>query len=167
MADIEKVKKGFKCCSAAKADSVCFESECPYKNHDERSEKCCIDEMLDNGLEAIEQLEKTVEDQAERIAIMEAEMPGWISVDEKLPDNAKHKGAFCPRYRVLTKWGETVGWYNPDKGWWYFLLWYTYGVGVDFEHGDDPKLAHEKNGAKVVTHWMPMQELQKEGAADE
>ena len=94
-------------------------------------------------------------------------MPGWISVDEKLPDNAKHKGAFCPRYRVLTQWGETVGWYNPDKGWWYFLLWYTDGVGVDFEHGDDPKLAHEKNGAKVVTHWMPMQELQKEGAADE
>ena len=94
-------------------------------------------------------------------------MPGWISVDEKLPDNAKHKGAFCPRYRVLTKWGETVGWYNPDKGWWYFLLWYTDGVGVDFEHSDDPKLAHEKNGAKVVTHWMPMQELQKEGAADE
>ena len=115
----------------------------------------------------IENMEKIIEDQAERIAIMEAEMPGWISVDEKLPDNAKHKGAFCPRYRVLTKWGETVGWYNPDKGWWYFLLWYTDGVGVDFEHGDDPKLAHEKNGAKVVTHWMPMQELPKEGAADE
>ena len=75
MADIEKVKKGLKCCSAANADRVCFESECPYKNQDTRSENCCIDEMLDNGLEAIEQLEKTVEDQAERIAIMEADAP--------------------------------------------------------------------------------------------
>ena len=86
MVDIEKAKKGFKCCSAANADRVCFEFECPYKNQDPHSEKCCIDEMLDNGLEAIEQLEKTVEDQVERIAIMEAEMQGWISVDEKLPD---------------------------------------------------------------------------------
>lgn len=82
---LEKAKKGLKCCSAAKADSVCFESECPYKNHDERSENCCIDEMLDNGLEVIEELEKTVEDQAERIAIMEAEMLGWIDISEQQP----------------------------------------------------------------------------------
>ena len=86
MADIEKVKKGLKCCSAANTDRVCPAFECPYKNQDPRSENCCIDEMLDNGLAAIEELEKTVEDQAERIAIMEAEMPGWISASEKLPE---------------------------------------------------------------------------------
>lgn len=79
----------------------------------------------------------------------------WIPVTERLPENANHKGAFCPRYRVLTPWGETVGWYNPDNGCWYFLLWYLDGIGVDFNLGDSPKLAHEKPGKTVVTHWMP------------
>ena len=86
----------------------------------------------------------------------------WIPVSERLPENAKHKGAFCPRCRVLTKWGETVGWYNPDKGCWYFLLWYLDGVGVDFEKGDNPKLAYEKPGATVVTHWILMKESDQE-----
>ena len=125
----------------------------------------CQKNACERALEVIEQLEKTVEDQAERIAIMSE--GGWISVEKRLPDNAEHKGAHCPRYRVYTKWGETVGWYNPDKGCWYFLLWYLDGKGVDFENGDHPQLAHEINGAKVVGYWMPMNEPPKEGAADE
>ncbi len=39
---------------------------------------------------------------------------GWIPVDERLPENAKHKGALCPRYQLMTKYGVTEGWYNPD-----------------------------------------------------
>ena len=39
---------------------------------------------------------------------------GWIPVDRKLPPNANHKGALCPRYQVMTKYGVTEGWYNPD-----------------------------------------------------
>lgn len=93
---------------------------------------------------------KTVEDACNII-----QRNRWIPVTERLPENANHKGAYCPRYRVLTQWGETYGWYNPDKGCWYFLLWYLDGIGVDFIYGDDPKLAHEKPGATVVTHWMP------------
>lgn len=34
---------------------------------------------------------------------------GWISVDRELPPNAKHKGALCPRYQVMTKYGVTEG----------------------------------------------------------
>ena len=113
----------------------------------------------------IENMETMIEDMEERIAIM-TEHGLWIPVEERLPENAQHKGAHCPRYKVYTKWGETEGWYNPDKGCWYFLLWYFAGEKVDFEHGDDPKLAHEINGAKVVTHWMPLSEPPKEGEAE-
>ena len=35
---------------------------------------------------------------------------GWIPVDRELPPNAKHKGAFCPKYQVMTKYGVTEGW---------------------------------------------------------
>ena len=112
----------------------------------------------------IETQEKIIEEQEERIAIM-SEHGLWIPVEERLPENAQNKGAHCPRYKVYTKWGETEGWYNPDKGCWYFLLWYFAGEKVDFEHGDYPKLAHEINGAKVVTHWMPLSEPPKEGEA--
>lgn len=83
----------------------------------------------------------------------------WIPVSERLPENAKRKGAFCPKYRVQTKFGETDGWYNPDKGCWYFLVWYLEGYGVDFERGDAPYIAHEKPGHNVVTHWMPVKEV--------
>ena len=31
---------------------------------------------------------------------------GWIPVERELPPNAKHKGAFCPKVRVMTKFGE-------------------------------------------------------------
>ena len=37
------------------------------------------------------------------------EADGWIPVEERLPENAKHKGAFCPRYQVSTKFGVTEG----------------------------------------------------------
>ena len=39
---------------------------------------------------------------------------GWIPVEERLPENAKHKGALCPRYQLMTKYDVTEGWYNPD-----------------------------------------------------
>ena len=39
---------------------------------------------------------------------------GGIPVDRELQPNAKHKGALCPRYQVMTKYGVTEGWNNPD-----------------------------------------------------
>ena len=35
---------------------------------------------------------------------------GWIPVEKELPPNAKQKGAFCPKYQVMTKYGVTEGW---------------------------------------------------------
>lgn len=86
----------------------------------------------------------------------------WIPVSERLPENAKHKGAFCPRYYVMTEFGQTEGWYNPDVGCWYVLLWFmdarfeTWNISL--ERGDVPKLV--KN--VPVTAWMPLPEPYKE-----
>lgn len=87
---------------------------------------------------------------------------GWISVKDKLPHNAEHPGAFCPRYQVMTKYGVTEGWYNPDKGCWYTLVWFYLGRktwdDIDFERGDIPEVTDKIE----VTHWKEMPEPPKE-----
>lgn len=79
---------------------------------------------------------------------------GWISVKDRLPENADYPGAFCPRYLVMTKYGRSEGWYNPDKGCWYTLVWFLIGRytedDIDMERGDIPKISNNIE----VTHWM-------------
>jgi len=86
----------------------------------------------------------------------------WISVKNKLPPNADHPGAFCPRYQVMTKYGVTEGWYNPDKGCWYTLVWFYLGRktfdDIDYERGDIPGITDKIE----VTHWKEMPEPPKE-----
>lgn len=67
-------------------------------------------------------------------AIELLEQTGWIPVSERLPENAKHKGAFCPKYYVMTEFGQTEGWYNPDLLGRYLTPkelreWYNYRIG--------------------------------------
>ena len=92
------------------------------------------------------------------------EVGGWISVKDKLPENAKHPNAFCPRYLIYTDYGITEGWYNPNKECWYgFLTFMTdeFEVwNIDLERGDIPKRV--KN--IPVKYWMPLPEPPKEDA---
>ena len=96
---------------------------------------------------------------------------GWISVKDRLPPNADHPGAFCPRYQVMTKYGVTDGWYNPDYGCWYTLVWFYLGRktfdDIDFERGDIPGITDKIE----VTHWKkmpePPREDEKEAKTDE
>lgn len=84
--------------------------------------------------------------------------PRWIPVAERLPENAKHKGALCPKYYVMTEYGVTEGWYNPDVKCWYALLWFMdvrfeeWNINID--KGDIPKLV--KNVPVIA--WMPLPE---------
>ena len=89
---------------------------------------------------------------------------GWIPVDRELPPNAKHKGALCPRYQVMTKYGVTEGWYNPDVKSWYCLFWFLLGrydellgrydeTDIDFEKGDKPKVIRVPDGTGIVVAW--------------
>ena len=91
----------------------------------------------------------------------------WISVKDRMPPNADHPGAFCPKYQVMTKYGVTDGWYNPDKGCWYTLVWFYLGRktfdDIDFERGDIPGITDKIE----VTHWKEMPEPPKEVTPDD
>lgn len=91
---------------------------------------------------------------------------GWIPVERGLPPNAKHEGEFCPKYQVMTKYGVTEGWYNPDAEGWYVLIWFMTerykDSEVDLDRGDVPKvvfLPDEVNNARhILTAWRPLPE---------
>jgi hypothetical protein len=95
----------------------------------------------------------------------------WHRVEEEgLPPNAKHPGAFCKKYQVMTKLGVTEGWFNPDvgeNGLWDILVWFFMGHyddvnDIDFERGDKPKLMWVTKD--YVSAWREMPEPPKEDA---
>lgn len=81
----------------------------------------------------------------------------WIPCSKRLPENAKHKGAFCPKLWVKTKYGITEGWYNPDVESWYCLFWFLVGrydeTDIDLEKGDKPKVIRVPDGTGIVIAW--------------
>lgn len=133
MADREKVIKGLECCS--KDVRTC--AVCPYDKEMEISN--CEWDLSRDALELLKEQE-------------------WIPISERLPENANHPGEFCPRVRVMTVWGESYGWFNPDKNGWYFLVWFTeYSTNtIDFERGDIPSVCYTPRDTKLITHWKPI-----------
>lgn len=87
---------------------------------------------------------------------------GWIPVEERLPENAKHKGTFCPKYQVDTKYGVTEGWYNPDVKSWYCLFWFMtkryLQHEIDFKKGDAPEVVRVPVESDIVIAWRPLPE---------
>ena len=91
---------------------------------------------------------------------------GWITVEERLPEDAKHKGALCPRYQLMTKYGVTDGWYNPDLESWYILIWFMteryLDSEIDFERGTWTKIVRCENKVNdrhsIVMAWRPLPE---------
>lgn len=90
----------------------------------------------------------------------------WIPVTERLPENAAHLGAFCPRHMVMTKYGVTEGWYNPDKESWFILFWFMterlLEHEISFGSGDVPRMLKVPIHTGVVTAWMPLPKPYKE-----
>lgn len=88
---------------------------------------------------------------------------GWIPCSERMPENAKIKGVFCPKYQIMTDYGVTEGWYNPDQSGWYVLFWFMTGrfleSEIDFKKGDVPKVVFIPDDGKVkVIAWRPLPE---------
>ena len=100
---------------------------------------------------------------------------GWIPVEKELPPNAKHKGAFCPKYRVMTKYGVTDGWYNPDSESWYVLIWFMTDryleSEIDFDRGDKPKIVRlpdkVNNASHILNAWKPIKPYRPERSEEE
>lgn len=107
-------------------------------------------EELNNAVELVRKKDEKVKE-----LLKEQE---WIPISERLPENAEHPGAFCPKVRVLTVWGESYGWYNPDVKAWYFLEWYTdcSRNHLDFERGDYPGICYTPWNTNLITHWKPI-----------
>ena len=89
---------------------------------------------------------------------------GWIPVSKRLPDNSENEGQLCKRVSVMTRYGVTEGWYNPDFKTWFVLVWYM-GRSIDervidFERADYPAIVDDVD----VIAWKPLPEpYKKEG----
>ena len=112
----EEIKKGLECCSGQNKDTYC--TECPY-----RFEDC--DDLARHALALIQQLE--------------AQVPKWISVKERLPED------LCEVLICDDKGRMVVGHYDEDDG----HFWKR--VNADTFHSVN------------ATHWMPLPEPPKEG----
>lgn len=141
MPDLNKVIKGLECCLHGPMQC----EKCPYMAEVGKTVPNCVKTM-----------------RTDAIALLKAQEPKWISVKDRMPENADHPGAFCPRYQVMTKYGMTEGWYNQDKGCWYTLCWFLIGRydedDIDMERGDIPRTTDKLE----VTHWTPLPEPPKE-----
>lgn len=104
--------------------------------------------------------------QASKMIIDLLNQTEWIPIAERLPENAKHKGSFCPKYYVMTEYGVTEGWYNPDTKCWYALLWFMDEQfkewNINLDKGDIPRLV--KNVPVVA--WKPLPEPYKAESED-
>ena len=138
----EEVKKGLKCCR----DNVpCIRCEY-YKNRDHRY--TCQTDLFADVIAYIERLE--------------AQVPKWISVEERLPDDIEEvlilvkETEFYGQYKELSKsyFCQYIG--CVDDGEW-FTVW-CHG------HRYIKDTAKEPCADKLeVTHWMPLPEGPKEG----
>lgn len=155
----------------ARDGAVCDWSENGCKHSDERYAKVNNSSYISINDERLWQIlfdeacvegeqEKRIYDELKEICmgdIWRNMNDSWIPVYESLPENAKQKGALCPKYHVMTKYGETVGWYNPDYESWFILLWFMTErfdeINIDLERGSIPKVARIPYRSGVVKAW--------------
>lgn len=127
----EEIKKGLEICYE---DIDC--SECPYLANCFNDDTAPYGAVMPDALAYIQQLE--------------AQVPRWIPVEEKLPE--RHGQQCVGLYSI----GEYKGYLTP-----YIFTWHAYGNNgyVDGPHFNDEGL----DGLKVH-YWMPLPEAPKEDA---
>ena len=125
----EEIKKGLECCN----QKCVGDKFCPY---DEYS-NACENTLHKDALAYIQQLE--------------AQVPRWIPVDERLPEIAEHRGKYDVSVRVLCACLQKSGRRMVKEG--YFEIF-------------DGKYFDWRIPGTIdkVTHWIPMPEAPKEDA---
>lgn len=121
------------------------------------NEKEFAEMVADTVLDELEYKGKTIREWVQDIA--ETDHFGkWIPVSERLPENANHLGALCPRYMISSaKYGVTEGWYNPDRRTWYGLIWQLTPGNINMRMGDIPAVIRMID----VTAWMELPKAYK------
>ena len=124
----EEIKKGIECCTCPTSDC----DQCPYHKVGDGD---CVDEVKHDALAYIRQLE--------------ARVPRWIPVEERLPE--KHLQECLCRY----VFDEIPG----VSGHIHVLTWHAYGTnGYVYR----PHFTDEGFESMRVTHWMPLPEPPEE-----
>lgn len=87
----------------------------------------------------------------------DGKIDGWIPVEELPPEDDRE---YCTRYQIMTKYGVTEGWYQPDGNVWYVLLWrhLCENGEIDFEKGDIPtlELIDPEIRTDIISAWCPL-----------
>ena len=128
---------------------------CPYRSSKERN-GLCIESLLQDSFALIQQLEadkvRLLEESHEirkdmlgKIQQLEAQVPRWISVEERLPE--RHGQQCVGLYSI----GEYKGYLTP-----YVFTWHAYG---DNGYVNGPHFNDEGLDGLKVHYWMPLPPL--------
>lgn len=140
----DEIKKGLGCCILETDDTSLVDhcKACPYQ-----PTGLCFRTLLKDTIAYIQQLEQINADFAERTAQLEAQVPKWISVEERLPEDNlnvlvyaignNENSVIAMTSYTHNMYGYNIeGWRSP---WQYFFYEYK------------------------ITHWMPLPPAPKEG----
>lgn len=136
MKEPKEIRKALECCSKTKECIDCIDLDCPYVG---RYGCDCMNRMAADALEYIQTLEEHCRDLAKM-------MPEWVSVKERLPDNAQrcivitgfqHSDVCVATYYEISSRG------NPNGDW-------------IFDDGDGWL------DTVAAVYWMPLPNLPKE-----
>ena len=143
----DEIKKWMECCTHGTCNS------CPYFG-----DECDSDREVIDTLEYIQQLERKIGELTEKVALLEAAQPKWISVEERLPEPNTTVLLIAHGWESQLVYIGKLEKVESEKSWLTGLVskaseWMVYG----FSYLKEP----------IVTHWMPlpsMPEPQKEDA---
>lgn len=126
----DEIKKGLDCC--ADGNLICA-GNCVFDDDAKLGFPDCVKLLMTNALTYIQRLE--------------AQVPRWISVDERLPETRE--------------WVLVIGEFVPEGGWFvpHIAEYYRDSWRLDDDEYSYPEDRHIK-----VTHWMPLPEPPKEDA---
>lgn len=136
----EEIKKGLEVCNIWMIDEPNRCKECTYF-----CTKDCADTLMKNALALIQQLEATISerekvglDMAWELGTLKAQVPRWISAEERLPEPLQY-------VLVINRYDDDS--FEPLVAYNRAGQWFT----GSYMGGD-------------VTHWMPLPEAPKEDA---
>lgn len=123
----DEIKKWLECCTHVTCNG------CPYDE-----DGCATSQQIIDALEYIQQLERRIGELTENVAQLEAALPKWISVEDRLPAGEVLAANFAPK---------TCGYQE-------YIIGYVSG-----EKCTEPGKCFAENDYEIlynVTHWMSL-----------